>query len=558
MKKIFLQIKSDILCDLYINNEFNTTINNHPTTVCITQGDYFFQFKGRYHQDCVIEKIISLSTDQNIEIRFCTLLADNPHWCCDNNIEYDEKTNTYKSKHTKKTVIDFGEEYKTNGEFLNGFCYIFKSQKMGVAYKFGHILVPCEYDYIVEDYLKELLLVNKNGLWGLLKIEDGSEVVPCIYENTRFFNDTCLAVCKEGLWGLLNIENRTEIVNCAYDEVDYFNDKYIAVQTNKKWSLLSADGSFIGKNLYDEIHYYSERVPLVERHGRLEYIYEFFNRIKQNIPKKNKKEIDYIPIAGVKRDNKWGFINEDGIEVIPCIYDTVACEGCYFKVYKDGKVGGIRTDGKVIAPCLYDEILSNRVRIGNKWGLATGCNEGIIQCIYDEIINTYDGFFILSQDGKYGLIESNYNEILPCIYDKIDVVPQCKITISTPYDDWAGSCVDGANKVKDDDLIKFRKHIYFKRDSKWGFIDYDNDIYVPYVCDNVYLGEDIYAINELFAKFCQNNKWGIMTYEERKVIVPCIYDKIDMHSFLREYYIQMLYDEEEFQTILTSEGKFRI
>ena len=59
------------------------------------------------------------------------------------------------------------------------------------------------------------------------------------------------------------------------------------------------------------------------------------------------------------RDERYGYINEEGKEIIPCIYEEVEdfSEGLA-SVKKDGKWGYINKDGKEIIPFIYDSVRS--------------------------------------------------------------------------------------------------------------------------------------------------------------------------------------------------------
>lgn len=65
--------------------------------------------------------------------------------------------------------------------------------------------------------------------------------------------------------------------------------------------------------------------------------------------------------ARIKRNGKYGFINERGQEIIPPTYDDagefVAWElGFYAKVRLDGKQGFIDVNGETVVPIIYDDI----------------------------------------------------------------------------------------------------------------------------------------------------------------------------------------------------------
>lgn len=68
-------------------------------------------------------------------------------------------------------------------------------------------------------------------------------------------------------------------------------------------------------------------------------------------------------MVAVKKAGKWGFINKEGKNVIPCQYDKVASfrEGLV-AVVKNGKSGYINTKGKEIVPFIYD-----KPEIGNRY-----------------------------------------------------------------------------------------------------------------------------------------------------------------------------------------------
>ena len=60
-------------------------------------------------------------------------------------------------------------------------------------------------------------------------------------------------------------------------------------------------------------------------------------------------------LAKVKKDGKWGYINKEGREVIPCKYNSVEyfSEGLAM-VWKDRKWGYINKEGREVIPCKYD------------------------------------------------------------------------------------------------------------------------------------------------------------------------------------------------------------
>ena len=76
----------------------------------------------------------------------------------------------------------------------------------------------------------------------------------------------------------------------------------------------------------------------------------------------------------VEKNDKWGFVDKKGNEVIPCIYNVVLnfSEGLAVLI-KEDKYGFIDKSGKEVIPCIYNDVnyfkggLSS-VKKDDKWG----------------------------------------------------------------------------------------------------------------------------------------------------------------------------------------------
>lgn len=95
----------------------------------------------------------------------------------------------------------------------------------------------------------------------------------------------------------------------------------------------------------------------------------------------------------LKLNGKWGVVDYQGKELVPCDYDKVQLSGQYDVqiVVKEGKYD-LRIDGR-------DYHLS-----------------------FDEIAPVRGGIFRVKKDGKYGCIDMDLNELSPCVYDGIDMM----------------------------------------------------------------------------------------------------------------------------------------
>jgi hypothetical protein len=95
--------------------------------------------------------------------------------------------------------------------------------------------------------------------------------------------------------------------------------------------------------------------------------------------------------ALVKKDNKYGFINTQGEEVVPVQYDNIGKFGthgiAWALVQKDNKYGFMNTQGEEVVPVQYDKI--------GKFG-----THGI-------------AWALVQKDNKYGFINTQGEVVIP-------------------------------------------------------------------------------------------------------------------------------------------------
>ncbi len=133
----------------------------------------------------------------------------------------------------------------------------------------------------------------------------------------------------------------------------------------------------------------------------------------------------YNGLALVKKNNKYGYIDRNGEEVIPVQYDTANdFIRKYAKAEKDEKWGYIDVNGNIIIPIEYEycgDVAYGVVAVGNegKYGFVSIEGNPICDLIYDKV-EAFDaqGLAKVVIDQKYGYIDKNGN---------------VKVDITTPY-----------------------------------------------------------------------------------------------------------------------------
>lgn len=156
---------------------------------------------------------------------------------------------------------------------------------------------------------------DKQKLYGYVD-SMGNEILPPTYEFIGKRSNKYAVVMKNNLWGLFSFENHklNIITNAAYlgpckDNLCRINVGGVFDKKNKKttgglWGYASVDGQIVIEPTYNQAHGFSEGM------------------------------------AAVKLNNKWGFINTEGIIVVPCEYDEVEAD------FENGK-GELVKEGEI-------------------------------------------------------------------------------------------------------------------------------------------------------------------------------------------------------------------
>jgi len=285
---------------------------------------------------------------------------------------------------------------------------------------------------------------------------------------------------------------------------------------------------------------------------------------------------------------KWGFVDKNGVEVVPCKYDKVNDfhEGMA-KVSLNGKFGYVDKSGKVIIPLKYDEIsiLATQndfheglaaVCVNMKFGFIDKSGKVIIPLKYGAVGDFHEGIAvgILKHNNDYGerlLIEKTGREIR--LKNQYNNISDFKNGMAEVW--WEGSQKWGCINKKGDEIIPV---IYGTRKSpdgkkfyeelaavinydmgKWGYIDKAGKEIVPMKYDHAYdfhegtamvesnnligfidkTGKEItpikYHLNsndfhEGFAAILDGDLgWGFID-KSGKEVVPCKYDDLRDYS----------------------------
>ncbi len=156
--------------------------------------------------------------------------------------------------------------------------------------------------------------------------------------------------------------------------------------------------------------------------------------------------IDGMARVQIQDDDKgrlYGFVDENGVEVIPCEYNNLSNfnNGIAYYRTEDGERAYINKKGKKVEPdfvkkvekvekklskkdkffgaeYMFDDLI--RVNIDDKYGVVDMDGNEVVPCEYDGVDDVFEGFIKVYNgkwgQRKYGLIDTKGNVILSCEY----------------------------------------------------------------------------------------------------------------------------------------------
>lgn len=399
-----------------------------------------------------------------------------------------------------------------NGQFLADEILINNLEQKIVATDDSVLIIPEDYDK-VERLENGILLVSKNELFGCIN-QIGTVIIPLKYRALTYQNNLLIAVCYDDSdetykCGVIDFqENQIVPFRQQIDEIK-IESGIILYKQDWHWGAYTLQGQVICEPIYDHIVYVAHNLIKVGMDGKdYESYNDYYWEDGERYDFTNYNEYSII---------NWGLIDNNGNEILPLEYRAIADK---------------LIDGLV-------EIRSNK-RIG--YVDITG--RVILEPTYKSIGKFVDGYAVVSkasyyydEDGRdrerslYGVINSQFNEIIPCVFNNIEYeVETGRFKTDVGYKTIDGryvAIVDGK------ELLVDKKYKYCKPFDctcaiavrvadghvNYGLIDKkSNDILPPIFSRLVYIENELY-------KFKINNLYGLVS-SKGNIILPNIYNGI--------------------------------
>lgn len=288
------------------------------------------------------------------------------------------------------------------------------------------------------------------------------------------------------------------------------NLSYYTVYSNGKWGVINSKAEVVVEPTYDEmivipdekedvficmydVDYENEtyKTKILNKSGKeINLDYDTVNPISNF---DNNQDIWYEKnVLKVQKNGKYGLVDFSGKEILSCEYDNIdVLQGVENSliIEKDGKVGLSDSESIIITP-EYKEIKG--------------------------IQNDYkNGYIVVNDEGKYGIIDFNKTTILETKYDEIKDI--CASGMYVVKEDGKYVIIDkNDEKIIDDSFEDIKEisdnYIVIEKNNKYGVIDKENNK----IIDTSY--QDISIMNSEYFIAKKDDKYGILNKNQETVL----------------------------------------
>ena len=388
-------------------------------------------------------------------------------------------------------------------------------------------------------YEKTVLKYKQGGLYGLLDF-DGNKITENIYNSITNidYKEGNLRVEQNGSYGVINIKGTT-ILEPEYDAImadGYYEEetKYekagfvlrIVTDDGYRFGYADRTGKIVLDTLYNEIS------RLTEIEGEDVYLVTSSNG-RYGLYKNNKEVLanEYTSISFdpnnnllvVQKDQTQGVVDLEGNNIVPIDYDSIIIGGKYIDAQKGEETVVFDSEGNNLDTDIvsYNQVSDLAIVIdkNNNYNIVDSSGNKKLRENYTYIEYFNNNYFIVTKDGKTGVIDGNGNIIINLEYDAIQAIDGTNALQAIVTDENRTDIIDSnmnihegivnANVLKKDNYIK----IYSETEMKY----YD-------FSGNEITYKSLFPNNSIYASQC-NGKWGLVD-SNGTVVVPYEYDMV--------------------------------
>ena len=280
-------------------------------------------------------------------------------------------------------------------------------------------------------------------------------------------------VYENGKFGVINNEGET-VINPEYTEIVLIPNKDVPIFICT-YDLNDQDGTYKTKVINQK------NEEIFKEYSKVEAIDNFDS--KQNIWYED-------DVLRVEKDGKYGLINFEGKEVLPCDYDEItALKGVTnnLLVKKDGKVGLVNEKGQTIVNTEYKDIKTLKegykneyiiVNDNNQYGIISTTGTVIIEPKYEDVkyLNNSE-MFAIKDAGVWKLINKDNQILIDGGYDNIIEAKRENVVVEKGGKYGVVTTKNEEKIPVEYEQIKYTFSIYYiaKTGGKYGIINLNNE-----------------------------------------------------------------------------------
>lgn len=285
-------------------------------------------------------------------------------------------------------VIPF--QYDLAFDFEYGLAKVKKNGLYGLINQAGAEVIPFVFDKIFLDS-DSLLIGDRDGLYGLITWNKDT-LVPFEKDYIGKFSDD-LALCITGdeysyinKKGELVFESKYDLDANTVNYADFKNG-YAHYKYKGKFGIIDTLGNRVFPAIFEEVGAYDARFTPVKKRGKWGYAN---GQVDLVIPYKFNFAWSFADsLAKVEMDGLQGIIDVEGNYIVETIYNSIekVQDQPIFIVDKDRKFGLIKNDGLPVLPLLFDQVkpLDSNTMFVELAGLMGIYNRSKQQYVYVEV-----------------------------------------------------------------------------------------------------------------------------------------------------------------------------
>ncbi len=286
----------------------------------------------------------------------------------------------------------------------------------------GEIITKPVYDGIGEFKQFGYAVMQRNGRVGMLN-NKGKEIITPKFDDIKILDSLLIAVMDDAEWMVINLKEEI-VLEKGYEQVNVFDSKYLRFMKEKKWGIADACGNIICQPTYDKIELLPEYYFQTTSNGSHGLMSLSGKIILEPICSEIKIYDDNLFLY--KQEKKWGAVNPVGEQVIEPSFDAWnAISEKFIQLRSDQRFYVYSVQSQMFItkgeyqgyyPFSKHYIL---VKQNRQLGLMDWRGQLVLAVAYNEIQGYGGDKFRVNQKGKWGILSTNDEQLIPFEYDYI-------------------------------------------------------------------------------------------------------------------------------------------